>query len=73
MKSKAWVKKVDTAKNWPLVKNLQFLSNLYETWPKLLSHWLIIQADFDGDWIKIVDFFTKGQFLAVSDFFLVRL
>ena len=37
-------------------KNLQFLFNLHETWPKLLSRWLIILPKFRGDWIKIVDF-----------------
>ena len=32
--NKFFVKKVDTAKNWPIVKNLQFLSNPHENWPE---------------------------------------
>ena len=31
-KSKVWVKKGPTFKNWPLAKNLHFLSNRHETW-----------------------------------------
>ena len=29
---KSEAKKQDTFKNWPLIKNLQFLSNPHETW-----------------------------------------
>ena len=32
--SKSEEKKQDTLRNWPLMKNLQFLSNLHETWWK---------------------------------------
>ena len=66
---KVWVKKVDTAKNIALVKNLQFLSNLHEIWPKLLSHWLIILPKFHGDWIKIVDFLLMVNFCQCPLFF----
>ena len=50
-------------------KNLQFLFNLHETWPKLLSCWLIILPKFRGDWIKIVDFLLMVNFWQCPIFF----
>ena len=42
-------KNPDTLKNWPLVKNPQFLSNPHETWSKWLTHEVIIFTKFHED------------------------
>ena len=49
-------------KNWPLVKNLQFLSNCHET---LGNHFHQVSWGLD----KTCGFFTNGQVLSVSGFF----
>ena len=49
----------DWPRNWPIIKNPQFLPNGYETWSKLN----LPECQFD--WIKIVDFllvaYSVGQ------------
>ena len=50
-------KKCDWPENMILLKNLQFLPNHYETWPKLVTHELLILTKFHTDLIKIVDFY----------------
>ena len=43
-------KKLDWLKNWPLVKNLQFLSNQADIEATLPTHELIILTNFCKDW-----------------------
>ena len=57
--------KQDTFKNWPLIKNPQFLSNHHETRGKWLPHEVIIFTKFHKDRTKIMDFFIILSF----DFF----
>ena len=54
--------KLHTFKNWPLIKNSQFLSNPFETLGKLLPHEEIIFIKFHDDWTKIVDFLLMANF-----------
>ena len=49
-------KKVNWPRNRLLLKNLQFLPNHYETWPKLATHESLILTKFHSAWIKIVEF-----------------
>ena len=53
---KSEVKKWDTFKNWPIIKNLQFLSYPHETWWKWLTHEVIIVTKFLKDRTKIVEY-----------------
>ena len=55
-KCKVWAKKPDTLKNWPSMRNPQFLSYPHETWWKWSSHEVIIFTKFHEDKAKIVDF-----------------
>ena len=66
---KSEAKKRDTFKNWPLIKNLQFLSNPHETWWKLSSHEVIIFTKFHEDRTKIVDFLLMANFWKCPVFF----
>ena len=43
-----------------LLKNLQSLSNDYETWSKLSTHEYLILTEFHNHWVKIVDFLIKA-------------
>ena len=62
-------KKQDTFKNWPLIKNPQFLSNPYETWWKWLTHEVINFTKFHEDWTKIVDSLWMVDFWMCPVFF----
>ena len=56
--AKVWVKKTDTFKNWPLIKNLYFIIYLHETLRKWLPHKVIIFTKFHEDRTKSTyDFF----------------
>ena len=66
---KVWEKKQDTFKKWPLVKNPQFLSNLYETLWKELPLEVIILRKFHEHWTQNVDFFKWPIFERVLFFF----
>ena len=55
-------KKLDWLKNWPLVKNLQFLSNQADIQATLPTHELIILTKFHNDWQEIVDFLVTAKF-----------
>ena len=60
---KVWVKKKGpTFKNWPLVKNLHFLTYRHETWGKSLAREVIIFTKFHEDWAKNVDFLQMVYF-----------
>ena len=72
-KLKSEQKKQDTFKNWPLIKNPQFLSNLHETWWKWLSHEAIIFTKFHKDWTKIMDFLLMANFWTCPVFFAQNL
>ena len=52
---KSGAKKRDTFKNWPLIRNLQFLSYPNETWWKLSPQEVNIFTKFHEDRTKIVD------------------
>ena len=66
---KSEAKKPDTFKNWPLMKNPQFLSYPHETWWKWLPHEAIILTKFHKDWTKIVDFLLMAYFWTCADSF----
>ena len=51
-----------TFKNWPLIKDLQFLSNSHKTLGKLFPCEVIIFPQFHEDWTKIVDFLLMAIF-----------
>ena len=51
-------KNLDWLKNWPLVKNPQFLSNQ----ATLPTNELIILTKFHNDWQEIVDFLMIAKF-----------
>ena len=55
-------KKLDWLKNWPLVKNSQFLSNQADIQATLPTHELIILTKFHNDWQEIVDFLAVAKF-----------
>ena len=55
-------KKVDLLKNWPLVKNLQFLSNQADILATSPTHELVILIKFHKDWHEIVDFLVTAKF-----------
>ena len=57
-------KKLDWLKNWPLVKNPQFLSNQADIQATLPTHELIILTKFHDDWQEIVDFLVMAKFRA---------
>ena len=66
--NKVWAKKSHTFKNWPLIKNPQFLTNPHKTWWK----WLPPRWSFSPRFIRIEKncrFFINGQILNVSRFF----
>ena len=68
---KVWgEKKQHTFKNWPLIKNTQFLSYPHETWSKKSPHEVIIFTKFHKDRTKIWIFHIKPNFECVSFFFL---
>ena len=49
-------KNLDWLKNWPLVKNPQFLSNQADIQATVSTHELIILTKFHNYWQDIVDF-----------------
>ena len=55
-------KKQHTFKNWPIIKNPQFLSYPHEIWWKWLPHEVIIFTKFHEDRTKIVDFLLMANF-----------
>ena len=55
-------KKLDWLKNWPLVKNLQFLSNQADIKATLPTHELIILTKFYKDWQENVDLLAAPKF-----------
>ena len=50
-------------RNLLLIKNPQFLPNIFETWSKGLPHELVILNKSQRNWVKIVDFFNNSIFL----------
>ena len=52
----------DFVKNMLLIKNLQFLSDHYETLTKEGTHEGLILTMFRNDRVKIVDFLLKAYF-----------
>ena len=60
-------------KNWPLVTNLQFLSNPHEIWLQWLPHEVINFPKFQEDWTKIVDFLLMANFWKCPVFLLQTL
>ena len=55
-------KNPDSLKNWPLVKNPQFLSNPHETLSKWSTHEVNIFTKFHEDQTRIVDFLPMVNF-----------
>ena len=56
-------------KDWPLIKNPQFLSYPHETWWKWLPHEVIIFTKFHKDWTKYVIFSLMANFLMCPVFY----
>ena len=55
------------------MKNPQFLSNFLDILPILPTNVIVIMTKFHKDWIKIVDFSLKKDFLDQSHFLFVSL
>jgi len=54
-------KKLDWLKNWPLIKNRQFLSNQSDNQATLPINELIILIKFHNGWQDIVDFLANFE------------
>ena len=52
-----------------LLKNLQFLLNHYETWPKLVTYELLNLTKFHADWKQIVDLYLLIAYIWASVIF----
>ena len=61
-------KKGHKLKSSPLIKNLQFLSNLADIQAKLLTHEVVVLTKFHKDCKKIVDFLLTQKFLVCALF-----
>ena len=66
---KSGPKKSDTYWNVLLLKNLQILPNLYETWSKWPPGEVSILTKSHTKWAKIVDFLIKAHFSMCPIFF----
>ena len=55
-------------RNLLLIKNPQFLPNIFETWSKGLPHELVILNKSQRNWVKIVDFLIRAYFWATCHF-----
>ena len=62
-------KKVDTSKNWPLVRNPQFQSDFAETLGLSSTREHLIILKFQQNWTKIVDFLLMANFWRCLLFF----
>ena len=69
---KIWIKKWGAFRNWPLLKNAQFLFYYHETCWKWITQEEIIYTKFHEDKTKC-RFFSNGQILNVSRFFIQTL
>ena len=67
--TKVWVKKRDTLKNWPLIKNPHFLCYLHETLWKWLTCEMIFFTKFHDDRTKSVDLLLVANFWTCLIFF----
>ena len=56
------MKKIDWLRNWPLVKNPQFLSNQAEIHATSPTHELVILTKFHKDWQENMDFIGITKF-----------
>ena len=62
-------KKQDWPKNWPIVKNLQFWSNLAHILSISPVHEVVLLTKFQDYWVKFADFSLLANFLASLVFY----